>query len=412
MLHLLLHLLFFISITPPPSLASTTPQALLSPITKDSLTSLYTLSLNTSTSLISLLLDLSSPFSWLPCPPNPHPLLCNSSFCSTANSFPPPHCPHFPKPHNHPCICTVSPANPLTGECPFAPFFHPIILTNISLFTITNVHKPTTHSLTFPNFLSVCSPKDITGVAGLARSPTSLSSQFSSSLSIKNQFALCLPSSSIASGIAFFGAEPFHLLPPRSPELTTMLSYTPLLQHPMNPKDYYVDLHAIAVNGVTVQFLKRVLEFDPLGHGGVKLSTTKPYTTMRSHIYRQFIRAFAKATKSIRRARKVAPFELCFNVTALGVSRVGFGVPKIDLMLAGGKNWTVFGANSVKKVGRETACLAFIDGGPKAEQAVVIGGFQMEDNFLLFDLDKKRLGFSSSLLFSAISCGNFNFTSV
>lgn len=44
--------------------------------------------------------------------------------------------------------------------------------------------------------------------------------------------------------------------------------------------------------------------------------------------------------------------------------------------------------------------------------AIVIGGHQIEDNLLQFDLATSRLGFSSSLLFRQTTCANFNFTSV
>ncbi len=56
-------------------------------------------------------------------------------------------------------------------------------------------------------------------------------------------------------------------------------------------------------------------------------------------------------------------------------------------------------------------CLGFVDGGANARTSVVIGGHQMEDNLLQFDLESKRLGFSSSILAQGTSCANFNFTS-
>nr|XP_029120754.1 gamma conglutin 1-like [Elaeis guineensis] len=144
-----------------------------------------------------------------------------------------------------------------------------------------------------------------------------------------------------------------------------------------------------------------MLEFDSVGNGGVKLSTAVSYTTLRSHIYRPFLQAFADATKRIPRAPKVKPFDLCLKSSALRSTRVGYAVLVIDLVLAGAKNWTIFGANAMIQVGRDTTCLAFVDGGPKAEQAVVIGGFHLENNFLLFDLG--RPGWGSVLVCSSSS---------
>ncbi|KAH7842356.1 hypothetical protein Vadar_004369 [Vaccinium darrowii] len=115
-------------------------------------------------------------------------------------------------------------------------------------------------------------------------------------------------------------------------------------------------------------------------------------------------------TSGVHRVKRVKPFDLCWNANALGFTQVGFRVPQIDLELGNGKNWTIFGSNSMKQIG-EKACLAFVDGGKVNEgAAVVIGSFQMENNFLLFDMEKSRLGFSSTLFFIRTSCGNFNFT--
>lgn len=79
-------------------------------------------------------------------------------------------------------------------------------------------------------------------------------------------------------------------------------------------------------------------------------------------------------------------------------------------MLKGGEKWTIFGRNSLVQAGPEAACLAFVDGGPRAEQAVVVGGYQLEDHLLVFDLDRSRLGFTGSLLGIRTGCASFNFT--
>ncbi|KAI8566205.1 hypothetical protein RHMOL_Rhmol02G0021800 [Rhododendron molle] len=63
------------------------------------------------------------------------------------------------------------------------------------------------------------------------------------------------------------------------------------------------------------------------------------------------------------------------------------------------------------QVSDEVLCLAFVDGGVNPRTSIVIGGYQLEDNLLKFDLGASRLGFSSSLLFRAPTCANFNCTS-
>ncbi|KAE9453188.1 hypothetical protein C3L33_14945, partial [Rhododendron williamsianum] len=73
--------------------------------------------------------------------------------------------------------------------------------------------------------------------------------------------------------------------------------------------------------------------------------------------------------------------------------------------------WTIFGSNSMVQVSDKVLCLGFVDGGLNPRTSIVIGGYQIEDNLLQFDLAASRLGFSSSLFFRQTTCANFNFTS-
>lgn len=133
-------------------------------------------------------------------------------------------------------------------------------------------------------------------MASLSRSPLALTTQFTPE--VRKQFAICLPSTSAAPGVLFFGERPFHLLPPTQFDVASILSYTPLLTHLSN-LEYYIGLKGISINGKPTPFLARMLEFDAQGHGGVKLDTLVPYTSLRSHIYRAFLKDFAKATRGI-----------------------------------------------------------------------------------------------------------------
>ncbi|CAK7355433.1 unnamed protein product [Dovyalis caffra] len=99
-------------------------------------------------------------------------------------------------------------------------------------------------------------------------------------------------------------------------------------------------------------------------------------------------------------------------------------VPTIDLVLhKKDVVWRIFGSNSmvriVKKRGVDVLRLPFVDdglspttpdstwiGGP----SIVIGGHQLEDNMLQFDLEYKKLGFSSSILSKGTNCSNFKFS--
>ncbi|KAJ3691752.1 hypothetical protein LUZ61_020916 [Rhynchospora tenuis] len=261
--------------------------ALVAPITKESSTSLYTISLNSTK---QLLVDLAGPVVWSTCPANYGLVQCTAPICNEALAFRYPDCMPITNGTGPPvfCKCTSSTKNPVTRAC-------------------------------FADYVNICAPDSaLTG----------------------------LPSNA-----------------------------------------------GLAINGKSVSYSTSYLNFDLAGNGGVKLSTTIPYTVMRSDIYKPFVHAYMQATKGIQNMPAVEPFELCFDTRDLGSTRVGYGVPPIDIMLNDGKNWTIFGANSLKDVMPNTACFAFVDGGKNQETAITLGGFQMEYSFLLFDVPNSTLGF-------------------
>ncbi|KAF7852290.1 hypothetical protein BT93_L4584 [Corymbia citriodora subsp. variegata] len=221
------------------------------------------------------------------------------------------------------------------------------------------------------------------------------------------KFALCLPSSSRARGVILFGDGPYYLLPPPNFDAAGVLSYTPLYGDPTS-LGYFINLTGISVNGKAINVARNAFDFHV--NASARLSSIVPYTTLRSDIYNVFLKNFKKAARGIAQAQKVAPFSLCFNTTAIRSRGHMLRIPHINFMLGNGEQWTVDRSNSIKQVNNDVGCLAFVDGGEMTKQAVVIGTYQMENNFLLFDLDQSRLGFSSSLLPHGTSCGGFNFT--
>ncbi|KAL3507976.1 hypothetical protein ACH5RR_033358 [Cinchona calisaya] len=412
-MHLSKLFLLLLAFIPYEVYASQPHKTLVAPITKDTNTSLYSIRININEKYV---IDLSAPFLWYTCPPQ-HPLvICRSPQCLQAQSSPPLSCTLNSKQDQPlvPCSCLVTPVNPITKLCASAQLTYK----SFTIFSI-NGNNPT-GSITFNNTYVSCAPesllkslpKGVIGLAGISRAPLALVSQFTSPLlGVAKKFAICLPDTDASPGLVFFGDGPYNLMPPTNFDVASILTYTPLLKIP-NSTDYYIDIQAISVNGKAIPVPRKLLAVDKLGHGGVKLSTVVPYTMLRSDIYRTFLSSFIESTQGLPRVNAVKPFSLCFNSTAIGFSSVGLHVPQIDLELANGKNWTIFGANSMKLVGKDVACLAFVNGGKIAEQAIVIGSFQMENNFLLFDLANSTLGFSSSLFFIRTTCGNFNFTSI
>ncbi|GJX40538.1 basic 7S globulin 2-like protein, partial [Tanacetum coccineum] len=134
----------------------------------------------------------------------------------------------------------------------------------------------------------------------------------------------------------------------------------------------------IGVNSIVIK--KRSI--DVLANSTTKISTLEPYTILRTDLYNQVVRRFSVVTKRIPQAKPVAPFGLCFS-TFTNSTQVSIKVPDIDFSLQDGNKWTISTANSIKKVTKDVACLAFVDGGVTSEHAIIIGTFQMEDNFLL-----------------------------
>ncbi|KAL9670521.1 hypothetical protein QQ045_008074 [Rhodiola kirilowii] len=56
------------------------------------------------------------------------------------------------------------------------------------------------------------------------------------------------------------------------------------------------------------------------------------------------------------------------------------------------------------EVNKSAVCLSFVDGGSDMGTKVVIGGRQLEDVLLQFDLQASKLGFTRSLIWGDYAC--------
>lgn len=266
--------------------------------------------------------------------------------------------------------------------------------------------------------------KGVSGLAGLGRSNISLPAQLSVVLSEPYVFALCLSGSRKAAGVALFNSRgPYYFSSPEI-DLASTLIYTPLILNPigstiityyLHPSDeYFIGVTSVKVNGNDVQLNKTLLTIDENGFGGTKISTVVPYTVLETSIYKAFTDAFIKesAALNLTVTTAVKPFSVCYAAREVMSTRVGPAVPTVDLVMQSDDVfWRVFGANSMVRVARKDAdvwCLGFVDGGVNPRASIVIGGSQMEDNLLQFDVGLKRFGFSSSVLVHGTTCANFN----
>ncbi|XP_020673135.1 gamma conglutin 1-like, partial [Dendrobium catenatum] len=256
-------------------------------------------------------------------------------------------------------------------------------------------------------------------IAGLGRTRVAPPSQLATKFGFRRRFALCLPRG--ASGALFFGPGPYNFLP--GVDASQSLLYTPLLSNPVSTAgsynagepsyEYFIGVTAIKVGDTVLPLNKTLLTIDKkTGYGGTKLSTAVPYTTLETSIYKSLTSAFTAALANVTRVAEVAPFEFCYDAKGLGSTRVGPAVPAVNLVLQSeAVYWSIFGANSMVEAADGVLCLAFVEGGRRTMTSIVIGGFQLEDNLVEFDLGYSRVGFSSTLLFRRTTCSNFNFTS-
>lgn len=133
-----------------------------------------------------------------------------------------------------------------------------------------------------------------------------------------------------------------------------------------------------------------------------------PYTVLEKSIYKALVNAFVKEL-NVSRVASVAPFGACFSSKDISTAYTGPAVPKIDLVLQKKDvYWRIFGGNSMVSVSNDVMCLGFVDGGKNPRTSIVIGGRQVEENLLEFDIASSKLGFSP-LLFRKQICANYNF---
>ncbi|OVA05511.1 Peptidase A1 [Macleaya cordata] len=404
------------------------PKALLLQVTKDASTNQYLTHINQRTPLVpvNLVIDLGGQFLWVDCDQgyvssSYKPARCRSAQCALASRSPTcGDCFAGPKPGCNNNTCGLFPDNTVTRTATSGE-----VAADIVSVQSTDGSNPGP-SVTVRQFLFTCGStflldglaKGAKGMAGLGRSKIGLPSQFSAAFSFPRKFAICLSSN----GVIFFGDGPYVMQP--GIELSSSLTYTPLFINPVSTAgvysqgetsvEYFIGVKSIKIDEKRVPLNANLLSINKTdGYGGTKISTVNPYTVMETSIYNAFIDVFIKeaAARNISRVASVAPFGACFSRKNVASTRLGYGVPTIELVLQNENViWRIFGANSIVQISDDVLCLGFVDGGVNPRTSIVIGGYQLEDNLLQFDIARSRLGFSSTLLGRMTTCSNFNFT--
>ncbi|KAI3790640.1 hypothetical protein L2E82_03836 [Cichorium intybus] len=370
----------------------------------------------------NLLIDLDAPIIWRTCslqwnmyqgscPADTQcasPVSCEEYQCTEVRdsfSYKNPYCPRETNQSTLPgwgyCTCPVNVFNPIDASCVQAQLNYDDFTFNQSNGgnIYTGIYGAYPNAACVPSSSLQSFPADVTGVMAFSSSPYALPARLVDPL--KRVIGLCLPNTLTTPGVLIYGDSPYYLLPQSSADVRSYLSYTPLINHP-NSFGYF-----IGVNNIVIKKRSITVPADAT----TKISTTEPYTTLRTDIYNPVVRRFQMVTKRIPPAKPVPPFGLCFSTSTNG-TQAALRVPDIDFSLPEGKKWTISTVNSIKQVTTDVACLALVDGGATSAPAIVIGAFQLEDNFVVFNIENSTFGFSSSLLPKKTSCSNFNYTLV
>lgn len=332
-----------------------------------------------------LVLDLNGPFLWADCSSSSShkPIRSGSLKCLLANS------------------CNLNPLNTITKVTKPG---H--LADEIMTFDYVNSHNSKPIS-TVQNLLFSCAPTVLlqglasgaSGMLGLGRSKISLPSQLSNTFGTRRKFSICLSESD---GVIFSGDM--------MSDMYKSLMYTPLISKSTST-DYFINVKSVKVNKKRLALGTKSID--------TKISTVVPYTTMDTTTYDIFVKAFVAAATHMNMTRVVAPgtttFGTCFGSQKSypvpktpPVSNEDLnGVPTIELVLQSEMvKWRIDGRNSMVRISDKVVCLGILDGGFNDKREITIGGYQLEDNLLEFDLGTSMLGFSSSL--RQASCSRLN----
>ncbi|KAK1371949.1 Xyloglucan-specific endoglucanase inhibitor protein 2 [Heracleum sosnowskyi] len=427
--HYTLMILFFvleISVSSAAKYKRPKPTALLFPISKDTKTLQYytTLDISKQENSVQLVLDLGGPHTWLNCDANElrryKSIRCGSQKCAKYNTLDNKCCNRPFTPGCTKGACAVYSYN--------AYIFGPVSLglREDALFAVdTNgVSAGAPYQAPKP-FPFTCSDSDLLrglangtkGMTGIANTTTSLPAQITTQFELPHKFALCMPSTSeYAPGHMFVGRGPYFF-PPYLKDIANELIKTQLVVNPLSTApvyhtgdpsyDYFINVKSIKVDHKPISFNSSLLFINEEGYGGTTFSTLTPFTKLDTSIYESLVSAFTKAAalRKMKRVSSVAPFGACYKAKSVARSQTGPVVPYIDIGLAGSKkDWRFYGVNSMVSVNEEVLCLAFVDIGQFPRTSIVIGGHQMENYLLEFDLDSSNLGISTSLLLQDTTC--------
>ncbi|XP_073009916.1 probable aspartyl protease At4g16563, partial [Typha latifolia] len=384
-----------------------------------------TLSFGSPPQTLPLLLDTGSHISWLPCT---HSYSCRQ--CSTNNT---PITPTFlPKSSSssrligcsNPSCLWIHPRNFLSdclsctnssssSDCARVCPPYAIIYGSGSTAGILLSDSLILPSRSVPGFVFGCSvfsdSQPAGGIAGFGRGAPSLPAQLG-----LRRFSYCLISRRFDDDAAVSGS--LVLGGRKQSAAADGLRFAPFLPNPSvsDPFSvyYYVALRRITVGGKKVRLPEEIFVPGPSGNGGAIVDSGTTFTYIEAAAFELLVAAFVNRVAGrfnrSSEAEDRTGLPLCFNLPP-GKAAAKTELPELAFHFKGGAEMRLPVENSFVLAGpspaaapppeapvAEAVCLAILSdsggaggGGP----AVIIGSFQQQNYYMVYDLERERLGF-------------------
>jgi hypothetical protein len=240
-------------------------------------------------------------------------------------------------------------------------------------------------------------PETPPGIAGFGRGALSMPSQLSPL--IGDKFAYCLQSKLLFDDQ---NKSSKMVLGDKAVPKDIPLNHTRFLNNsraPFYPYSdfYYIGLKRVSVGGKRLKLPSKLLRFDTKGNGGTIIDSGTSFTLFPETIYNQIAGEFASQI-GYRRAREVEAITglgLCYNFS--GVEYTNIQLPEFSFHFKGGSDMVLPDENCFVQVSSDSFCLAMLNSsvldnatGP----SVILGNYQQQNFYILYDREKNRLGFT------------------
>ncbi|KAL2348152.1 hypothetical protein Fmac_002152 [Flemingia macrophylla] len=375
----------------------------------------YTLSLTIGSERITVYMDTGSDVVWVPCTPfecilcegkskalnmtltHSHSVSCESPACGAAHASMQPH-----------DLCAVArcPLDRIeTSDCSDVacpPFYY--AYADGSFVAKLHRHSLSISSLSLKNFTFACAHTALAepiGVAGFGRGLLSLPAQLSTlSPNLGNTFSYCLISHS------------FQRLHTPSPLILGRHAhrghfvYTSMLPNPNHPYFYCVGLSGISVGERNIPAPEMLRRVDRRGGGGVVVDSGTTFTMLPASLYEAVVGEFGRRVGRV--AKRASEVEERTGLGPCFFLKGPVEVPAVTLHFVGNDSSVVlprrnyfyeflYGGDGVWRK-RKVGCMMVMNGGDEADLSpgpgAVLGNYQQQGFEVVYDLEKRRVGFA------------------